>query len=196
MARFVRESEMEIIGVVDVDTVRQSRSWFVGLGIALAVLGVLAIVLPFIASLVTTIVIGWLMLLGGLFQGYHAVRNRGWAGSGWALASAAIQAIAGVLVILFPIAGTLTLTLILAAYFAAEGVFKIIRAIQHRRMPARGWLVFDGTLSLALGVLIIAFLPGAAVWVLGLLVGINLLFGGMSTLLIGLGAGPVIPARP
>ncbi|APR78616.1 Hypothetical protein A7982_03963 [Minicystis rosea] len=182
--------------MVDVDTVRESRSWFLGLGLAFAVLGVLAIILPFIASLVTTIVIGWLMLLGGLFQGYHAIRNRRWAGSGWAIASAAIQVIAGVLVILFPLAGTLSLTLILAAYLAAEGAFKIIRAIQHRRMPARGWLVFDGILSLALAILILAIWPGAAVWVLGLIVGVNLLFGGISMLLIGLGAGPVLPARP
>jgi uncharacterized membrane protein HdeD (DUF308 family) len=196
MVRSVGESETTIIEVVDVDTVRESRSWFLGLGLAFAVFGVLAIILPFIASLVTAVVIGWLMLLGGLFQGYHAIKNRRWAGSGWALASAAIQVIAGVLVILFPIGGTVALTLILAAYFAAEGVFKIIRAIQHRRMPAWGWLLFDGILSLALGVLIVAFWPGAAVWVLGLLVGINLLIGGTSMLLIGLGAGPVVPARP
>jgi uncharacterized membrane protein HdeD (DUF308 family) len=182
--------------LVDIDTLRESRRWFLGLGLAFAVLGVLAIILPFIASLVTTMVIGWLMLLGGLFQGYHAISNRRWAGSGWALASAAIQVIAGVLVILFPLAGTLSLTLILAAYLAAEGAFKIIRAIQHRRMPARGWLVFDGILSLALAILILAIWPGAAVWVLGLIVGINLVFGGTSMLLIGLGAGPVVPARP
>ena len=62
---------------VDLDTIRPNRGWFVGLGAALVVLGVLAIFLPFAASLATTLVIGWLMLFGGLFQAYHAARNRG-----------------------------------------------------------------------------------------------------------------------
>lgn len=197
MARPIQESQATtIIQVVDFNTLRASRGWFFALGAAFVVLGVLSIILPFIASLVTTIVIGWLMLLGGLFQGYHAVRNRGWAGSGWALASAAIQVVAGVLVVLFPVVGTLSLTLVLAAYFIIEGAFKLVRAVQHRRMPAWGWLMFDGVLSLALGILILALWPSTAVWVIGLLVGINLLFSGTSLLLIGLSAGSAVPARP
>jgi uncharacterized membrane protein HdeD (DUF308 family) len=187
---------MTFIRLVDADSVRASRTWFLVLGAIFVGLGLLAIVLPFAASLVTTLVIGWILLVGGLIQGYHAVKNRHWAGSGWALASAAIHLIAGVLLVAFPLAGTLTMTIVLAAWFAAEGVFRIIRAVQHRRMQARGWLLFDGVLSLALGLLIIAGWPSTAVWALGLLVGINLLMSGVSMFFIGLGAGPVAPARP
>jgi uncharacterized membrane protein HdeD (DUF308 family) len=180
---------------VDLAMVQEKRSWFLGLGIAFLVLGALAIFLPFVASLMTTVTIGWLMLVAGLFQGYHAVQNHGWAGSGWAIVGAIFQLLTGLLVIAFPVAGTLTLTLVLAAFFAAEGVFKIIRAMQHRALPAWGWLLFDGLLALGLGVLIGLGWPSTAVWALGLLVGIDLLFGGSSLLLIWAAAGQRSQAR-
>lgn len=75
-------------------------------------LGALSILLPLIASLVTTIVLGWLMVLAGLSQGFHALANRRWAGSGWAIVSALLFVIAGLLVAAFPVTGTLTLTLV------------------------------------------------------------------------------------
>lgn len=177
------------IALVDFDVVRQNRRWFIGLGVAFVVLGVLAILMPFAASLVTTMFLGWLMLLGGVFQGIHAVQNRQWGHSTWFIVSAVIQVVTGLLVVSFPLAGTLSLTLIFAAYFLAEGIIKIVRAQQHRGMYAWGWLLFDGLLALALGAIILWSWPGTAVWVLGLLLGINLLFGGSSMLLLGLGAG-------
>jgi uncharacterized membrane protein HdeD (DUF308 family) len=177
--------------LVEMDAVRPMRSWFVGLGVAFAVLGVLAIFLPFAATLVTTVVIGWLMLVGGAIQLVHALQNRRWAGSGWAIVEGVIMVIAGVLVAVFPVAGKLTLTLVLAAFFVVEGVLKIVRCVQHRAMRAWGWLLFDGIASLVLGGLIWAGWPSTAVWALGLLVGIDLLMGGVSLLLIGLGAGAV-----
>jgi uncharacterized membrane protein HdeD (DUF308 family) len=183
------------LGLVDVGTVRESRAWFFALGIAFMALGALAILLPWIASLVTTIVIGWLMVISGLLQGYHAVQNRRWTGSSWALVGAVLHVVAGVLLVVFPAIGTLTLTLILAAFFVANGVLKIIRAVQHRSMPAWGWFLFDGLVSLALGILIGLQWPSTALWALGLLVGIDLALGGSSMLLIGLGARPVVHAR-
>lgn len=177
---------------VDLDTIRPHRGWFVGLGVVLAVIGVLAIVLPLIASLATTVVLGWLMLIAGVFQVYHAVQNRGWAHSGWAVASGVISFAAGAVLVLFPVAGTLALTLVLAAFFLASGVFKLIRAAQHKPLAAWGWLLFDGLLSLALGVILLLGWPGTAVWALGLLVGIDLVFGGASLVLIGLAARPAV----
>jgi uncharacterized membrane protein HdeD (DUF308 family) len=155
---------------------------------AFVALGLLAMLLPFVGGLVTTIALGWLMLLAGLSEGYHAVRNRQWGGSGAELVSAAVQVVAGALVVAFPLTGKLALTLILAGYFVAQGVLKLVRAVQHRRVHASGWLVFDGILSLVLGILIVLHWPSVAVWALGLFVGVNLLVGGSSMLLIGLGA--------
>jgi uncharacterized membrane protein HdeD (DUF308 family) len=181
---------------VEAHTVREHRGWFIGLGVAFLVLGALAIFLPFAASLVTTLVIGWLMVIAGVFQGVHAFQNRGWAHSGWAVVGAIVQIVAGALVVIFPLTGTLALTVILAAFFAAEGAFKIIRASQHRAMPAWGWLLFDGILCVGIGLLVLAGWPSTAVWAIGLLVGVNLLVGGASMLLLATTTRSALAARP
>lgn len=177
---------------VEPDTVRESRGWFFALGIAFMILGGLAIVLPFVAGLVTTVVLGWLMIVGGLIQGFHAVQNRRWRGAAWAIVGAVLMVVAGGLVVAFPITGKLTLTLILAGFFIATGAVKIGSAIQHRSMPRWGWLLFDGLLTLALGVLIVAGWPGTAAWAIGVLVGVDFLVGGASMLMLGLATDTVL----
>jgi uncharacterized membrane protein HdeD (DUF308 family) len=172
--------------------VREHRSAFLVLGILFVVLGGLAILLPFAASLVTAFVLGCLMIVAGLFQGYHALQNRRWGGSVWAIVGAVLYVAAGALVVAFPLTGTLTLTLVLAAFLVANGILKIIRAVQHRGMPPWGWLLFDGLISLALGVLLWAGWPSTAAWALGVLVGIDLIASGTSVLLIGYGARPAL----
>ncbi|MGK4008781.1 HdeD family acid-resistance protein [Sorangium sp. So ce1036] len=178
------------LGMVDMNTVQENRGSFLGLGTALLVLGVLAILMPVVASLVTAVAIGALLVLSGLFLGIHAFRIRRWASSAWSLVSALVQIVAGVLIMAFPTTGKVTLTLILAAFFFADGLLRIIRAVQHREMPAWGFLLFDGLVTLALGVLILWGWPSTAAWAIGLLVGVDLMIGGASMLLIGLGARP------
>jgi uncharacterized membrane protein HdeD (DUF308 family) len=96
-----------------------------------------------------------------------------------------------------PVQGTLTLTLVLSAYFAAEGVVTIMYALLHRREPATrwGWLIASGILDLVVGGLIIAALPGSALWAIGLLVGIDLMFGGFALIRMAL-AGRKIDGIP
>jgi uncharacterized membrane protein HdeD (DUF308 family) len=178
-----------------VDAARGKHRLFLTIGAVSIVLGVLAIVLPFVASLVTTVVIGWLIVIAGVFEAYHAQKTRGWAGSGPEILSAVVQVVVGLALVLFPRAGKLGLLLIVAAYFAAEGVLKLIRAMQLRRMRGSGWLVFDGLLSLALAILILAGGVTTVVKVLGLLIGITLVTGGVSMLLIGLAVGAVLRVR-
>jgi uncharacterized membrane protein HdeD (DUF308 family) len=185
---------MTSFGPVDLEPVRHARVWFIALGIIFLILGTLAILLPFAASLATTLVLGWLLVFGGIFQGVHAAENWRWRGAGWALVGGLLHVIAGALVIVFPVAGTLALTFILAVFFAAQGVLKIIRAVQHRGMPAWGWLVFDGLLSLALGLMIGLGWPSTAVWALGLLLGIDLLFSGSSMLVIAVASRAALRA--
>lgn len=174
---------------LNLEWVREHRGWFFALGIGLMLLGAAAILLPLAASLVTTLVIGWIMIIGGLFQGFHAIQNRRWHGWGWELAGAALHLVAGGLVVAFPITGTLTLTLVLALFFAVNGLIKLVRAFQHRQMKGWGWLMFDGFVSLALGVMILSGWPATAAWALGILVGIDLLFEGSSMLVIAFAAG-------
>lgn len=151
-------------------------------------LGFLAIAVPFAATLVSTIFLGWLLIIGGVAHAVHAARSQTWRGFPWEVLSAVLHVVAGVLVVLFPLAGTLTLTLVLAGLFTVEGVLRIVRALQHRGMERWGFLLFDGIVTLALGVLIWTQWPGAAVWVIGLLVGVELFLGGVSMLALAVSA--------
>jgi len=187
----VDTTRITVIGHVE-DVVRRNRGWFFGIGAAFMLLGVLLLLMPLIASLVTALVIGFVMVIAGIFQAFHAVKARGWKGGAWSLVGSVLLVVAGALVAAFPVTGTLTLTLTLSGFFMASGVVKLIRAVQNRHIPAWGWLFFDGIVSLALGVLIFAGWPSTAAWALGLLVGIDLLLGGTSMILIGLGAGSVL----
>jgi len=170
------------------DAVRRSRGWFIALGAALMILGVLAVAVPLVATLATTIFLGWILIVVGVVHGIHALQSRTWQGFPWAVLSAGVHIAAGALLLAFPIAGTLTLTLVLAGFFTVEGVLKAVRAVQHRGMENWGFLLFDGLVTLALGVLIWTQWPAAAVWVIGLLVGVHLLVGGMSMLLLAASA--------
>src|SRR4051812_4165254 len=91
------------------DAVRANRGWFIALGIGLLVLGVLAIAVPFVATLATTLFIGWIMVIGGIAHAVHALQNRRWAGFPWAIVSSIFYVVAGILIIANPMVGTLTL---------------------------------------------------------------------------------------
>jgi uncharacterized membrane protein HdeD (DUF308 family) len=171
--------------------IRQNRGWFIALGAALLLLGFLAIAVPFAATLVSTIFLGWMLIFGGIAHAVHAARARTWTGFPWEVLSAALHVVAGVLLVVFPIAGKLTLTLVLAGFFTVEGVLKIVHAVQHHGMERWGFLLFDGIVTLALGLLIWTQWPAASVWVIGLLVGVHLLLDGISMLALAAAARPL-----
>lgn len=159
-------------------------------GILLLLFGLAAIVLPLLASLAITILLGWLFLVSGvagLFFSYWARRAPGFW---WSLASAVLAVIAGLVLIALPVQGTLTLTFIIGVYFLAEGVATIMYALQHRgRLSERwGWMLAAGVLDILVAFIIISGWPATGAWVIGLLVGINLVFGGWSLIALALAA--------
>jgi uncharacterized membrane protein HdeD (DUF308 family) len=159
-------------------------------GILLVVLGVAALVLPPLASLATAIFLGWMFLIsgiGGLIATYWA---RNTPGFWWSLISAALAVLAGGILLARPVQGVLTLTIVLGAYFLAEGVTTIMYALEHRReLSGRwSWLLISGLVDIAISFMVIAGLPSSAEWAIGVLVGINLLFGGASLIGIALAA--------
>ena len=111
---------------------------------------------------------------------------RGLPGFWWSLLSAVLAIGAGIILLAQPVQGTLTLTIVVGVYFLAEGVATIMYALEHRRELSErwSWLLIAGLVDIVIAGLIIAGLPGSALWAIGLLVGINLLFGG--TTLIGM----------
>ena len=159
-------------------------------GILLAVLGIAAMIVPPLASLAITIFLGWMFLIsgiGGLFVTFWA---RNMPGFWWSLISAALAVLAGGVLLARPMQGVLTLTIVIGAYFLAEGVTSIMYALEHRKeLSSRwSWLLVAGLMDLLIAFFIIAGLPGSAEWALGLLVGINLLFGGATMIGMALAA--------
>lgn len=151
-------------------------------GIILVILGLAAIALPPIAGLATALVLGWLFLIGGVVGLVATFNQRNAPGFWWALLSAAIAVLAGGVLLANPARGVATLTLVLIAFFLVDGVLIIIMALAHRReLSGRWeWMMLGGVMDLVLAGIILAGLPGTLAWALGLLVGIDLLFGGCS----------------
>ena len=163
-------------------------------GIVLVVLGFAAILVPPIATLAFTLVIGWLFLISGVVGLFTTFYMRNAPGFWWSMFSAAIAILAGGVLLAQPITGTLSLTFVLIAFFVIEGILTIMYALDHRnQLSSRwGWMLASGIVDLVLAGIIFAGLPGSAAWALGLLVGINMVFGG--TAMIGMALAAKNPA--
>jgi uncharacterized membrane protein HdeD (DUF308 family) len=171
-------------------TVKAHWKAFLFEGILLAVLGIAALILPPLASLAVAMVLGWMFLIsgiGGLIVTYWA---RSTPGFWWSLISAALAVLAGMLLLARPMQAVLTLTIVLGAYFLAEGVATIMYALEHRReLSGRwSWLLISGLVDIAISFMVITGLPSSAEWAIGVLVGINLLFGGATLIGMALAA--------
>lgn len=160
--------------------------WFLALGIVLIVAGLAAIAFPLFSTIAAKIMLGWLFLIGGVMLILHAFNAQAWQGFLWSLLIGILYAVAGGYLAFFPLTGLLTLAILLAMLFIAEGVFEVIMALRVRPHEGWGFLLLSGIAALLVGVLIGIDLPGSAVWALGLLVGINLLFSGWSYVFLAL----------
>lgn len=164
------------------DTVREHWRAFLVEGILLVILGLAAIIVPPLASLAVTIFLGWMFLVSGIAGLALTLWARGTPGFWWSLLSAVLAIGAGIILLAQPVQGTLTLTIVVGAYFLAEGVATVMYALEHRRELSErwSWLLVAGIVDVVIAGIIIAGLPGSALWAVGLLVGINLVFGGAS----------------
>ncbi len=172
------------------DAVRAHWKAFLIEGILLVVFGLAAIIVPPAASLAVTILLGWLFLISGIAGLALTFWAREMPGFWWSLISAALAVLAGIVLLAQPARGTLTLTIVVGAYFLAEGVATIMYALEHRReLSGRwSWMLIAGLMDILIAVIIITGLPGSALWAIGLLVGINLLFGGATLIGVALAA--------
>ncbi len=145
------------------DAVREHWKALLIEGILLVILGLAAMIVPPAASLAVAIFLGWMFLISG---------------------------IAGLVLLAQPAQGVLTLTIVVGAYFLAEGVATIMYALEHRReLSGRwSWMLIAGLMDILIAAIIIMGLPGSALWAIGLLVGINLLFGGATLIGMALAA--------
>ena len=180
----------------DVDRLRLavSRSlqahwqWFLVEGIILLALGLAAILLPLIATVAVEIIVGWLLLMSGIVGLIATFRMREAPGFAWSLVSAILAIAAGLVLLRWPLGGAMSLTVILTVFFVIEGVASIFYALEHKRELSGRWsfMLMSGVLDLILGGFIFLGLPGTAAWAIGLLLGINMVFGGWAIIAMAL----------
>ena len=188
-------TDLEAIRRQLASTIHAHWKLFLAQGIVMIVLGVLAVALPNLATLAVEIFVGWLFFIAGIFRAVSAWHSRQMPGFGWSMLSAVLSIALGLILILRPLAGVLTLTMVLVAFFIIEGIASIFGAIQHREhLRSWGWVLFSGIVDLFLAYLIWAGWPSSADWAIGLLVGINMLFFGLSLVMTALAARVMGPA--
>jgi uncharacterized membrane protein HdeD (DUF308 family) len=170
--------------------VREHWKAFLFEGIVLVILGLAAIVVPPLASLAVTIFLGWLFLAGGIVGLAVTFWARQMPGFWWSLLSAVLALVAAFVLLAQPSKGVLTLTIVVGAYLLAEGAVTIMYALEHRRELSQrwGWMLTAGLMDIIIAGIIIAGLPGSAAWAIGLLLGLNLIFGGATLISMALAA--------
>jgi uncharacterized membrane protein HdeD (DUF308 family) len=159
-------------------------------GIVLLILGAVAVAIPPLATLALTIFFGWLILISGVVGLITTFWMRHAPGFWWSLLSAILGIVVGVMLVASPVIGALSLTFLLITFFLVEGAVSIMFAFDHRRELSGqwGWMLVSGIIDLVLAAMILAGLPSTAAWALGLLVGINMIFGGAAMIAMALHA--------
>jgi len=159
-------------------------------GIVLLILGACAILVPVVATLAVTILFGWLFLISGVVGLVTTFWMRHAPGFWWSLVSAVLGIAVGVMLLASPLGGAFSLTLLLIAFFIIEGAASIMFALDHKRELSGqwGWMLLSGIVDLALAIMIFSGLPSTAAWAVGLLVGINMIFGGSALIAMALHA--------
>ncbi|MCE5315216.1 MAG: HdeD family acid-resistance protein [Armatimonadota bacterium] len=172
------------------ETVHEGGDWwfYVTLGVLMIALGILAIGVPFVTTLALAYVLGLIVLVSGIAVCIHAFKTRSVGGFVLKLVTGIVYIAAGIFLLAYPLAGTVALTLVLAIFWTVAGIVKIIRAISERHEPNWGWTLFNGIVTLILGLIVWSMWPTASLWVLGLFVGIDLIIAGWTVVALAFAA--------
>ncbi len=166
--------------------VRSKWGWFVALGVAFLVLGVIAFYNMFVATVASVYFIGWLMLIGAAAEIVHAFGVKNWSSFFWWLLSGLVYAVAGIVALINPLLASAVLTLVLAMALIAGGALRIWVGMKARSDGSWGWVVAGGVITLLLGLVIAIGWPVNSLWVLGMFLAIDLIFQGWSFVAFGL----------
>jgi uncharacterized membrane protein HdeD (DUF308 family) len=166
--------------------IRKNWGWFFALGMVQIVAGMLAVGFAFSATLASVVTLGVLLLIAAGAQMAAAIGARDWSGFFLFLLVGVLYAVAGFLTLQHPVLAAEGLTLMLAAFFLAGGVFRIIIAVAER-FPSWGWVLCHGIVTVCLGIAIWQQWPGSGLWVLGMFVGIDLIVNGVTWSVLAVG---------
>jgi uncharacterized membrane protein HdeD (DUF308 family) len=165
---------------------RSKWGWFVGLGILMIVAGFIALMSVFLATIVSVLVVGWMMILSGVMEIIHGFQMKQWGRFFLWIVIGALYVVGGVFAILNPLLASAALTLLLGIFLIAAGVFRIVLAMQMRSGSYWGWVVASGVITLLLGAIIVFHWPVSSLYTLGIFLGVDLVIAGASWLSAGL----------
>jgi uncharacterized membrane protein HdeD (DUF308 family) len=170
--------------------------WYLILGIVLLLGGCAAIAFPHLSTMAAKIALGWIFLVSGVVTILHAFSAGEWRGFLLNLLIGFLYVAAGAYLAFLPLAGIFTLTALVAALFMADGVLEVVMAFRIRSHRGWGWVLVSGLIAIAAGALIGLQLPSSATWVLGVLVGIKMIFAGWSFIALALGGHRSVAPSP
>jgi uncharacterized membrane protein HdeD (DUF308 family) len=172
--------------------VRHLTGWSIAVSVLIILAGILAIALPVAAGIAVNLVVAWLLVFGGVAHLVFGWHIRAIGGMVWQILLGALYIGIGVYLLTRPVAGLVTLTLALAIYLFAEGLFELILSFQIRPQQGWGWLLLDGIVTLVLAIMIWRTWPASTEWVIGTLVGISMIFSGTTRLMLSLAARSLV----
>ena len=180
---------------------RDSIGWSIALSVVLILAGLFAILAPLLAGVALTGILGWLLILVGAGHLWLAWHIRGAGAHLWEAIIGLVYVVAGIFLLVHPVAGLIGITAILGAYLLIRGIFELIAGLSMRGVGGSTWLIINGGISLILAFLIWRHLPYSAEWFLGTLIGFAILFTGISRLALTLTARRLLttsayPLRP
>ena len=170
---------------LDMDHMRRRWGWMLGLGLLMVVLGTIALVIAPAATFGTVLVLGWLLVVSGIVEAIQAFRLRKWGGMLLHLLAGVVGILIGLLIVTHPVLGALGWTLLIASFLTVIGLFRLFAAISLK-FPHWGWAVFDGIVTLALGIFVWLEWPWSGLWFLGMAVGVSLILRGWSYVMLAL----------
>ena len=181
--------------VEELQSLRRNWFWFLLLGILLIVVGMVAIAYPLAATVATVQVLGFLLLFSGVMEIISGIWTRRWGGFFAHLLCGVLYLIAGTIFVERPIESGALLTFMLAVFFFVGGIFRVVVALTER-FSGWGWTLLAGVISVVLGFLIWEDILESTLWVIGTLVGIELIFNGWSWVMLGLGVKSIPEIKP
>ena len=174
------EAAAQVLREATREVVRRYSTWYLIQGVLMVLAGIVALVYPFVSTVALVVVLGWLLILSGIVQGISLIGAQNVPNFWLQLVSVVLSIIVGVLFLRRPGEAVVTLTLLLIVFFMVEGFAKLIFSLTIRPLPNWGWVLASGIIGILLSLYLLANLTTIAVWLLGVLLGIQLIFEGVA----------------
>jgi uncharacterized membrane protein HdeD (DUF308 family) len=169
------EAAAEVLREAMRETVRRHSLWYLVQGALMILAGILALIYPIVTSVAVITLLGWLLIVSGVVQGISLIGALNVPNFWLQLVSVALSVIVGILFLINPEGGLATVTALLIVFFVVEGISKVIFALTIRPFPNWGWVLGSGVLGIVLAFVVFASLPNVALWLIGLLLGVQLI---------------------